>query len=70
LRRKAKPRTVTRTTTVAPGRPGKTSGSGSTLAPMTIPPDGVVIDCSAGSIRDNSFLVSSSPDDEIHRSTT
>jgi hypothetical protein len=66
--RKAKPRTVTRTTTVAPSSTGQTfSGNGdSTLPPMTIPPNGVVVHWTAqpDQLGDNSFLVSSSPDDE------
>lgn len=65
--RKAKPRTVTHTTTVAPSSTGQTfSGNGgSTLAPLTIPADGVVVHWTAqpDQFGDNSFLVSSSTND-------
>jgi hypothetical protein len=69
--RKAKPRTVTRTstvtTTVAPSSTGQTfSGNGdSTLPPLTIPANGVVVHWTAqpDQFGDNSFLVSSSTGD-------
>jgi len=67
--RKATPRTVTHTTTVAPSSTGQafSGNGGSTLAPMTIPPDGVVVHWTAqpDQFGDNSFVVSSSPDDAI-----
>ena len=65
--RKATPRTVTHTTTVAPSSTGQafSGNGGSTLAPMTIPPDGVVVHWTAqpDQFGDDSFVVSSSPDD-------
>lgn len=65
--RKVKPRTVTHTTTVAPSSTGQafSGNGGSTLAPMTIPPNGVVVHWTAqpDQFGDNSFVVSSSPDD-------
>ena len=58
---------MTHTTTVAPSSTGQAfSGNGSTtLAPMTIPPNGVVVQWTAqpDQFGDNSFVVSSSPDD-------
>jgi hypothetical protein len=61
--RKAKPRTVT----VAPTSTGRrfSGNGGSTLAPMTIPKNGVVVHWTAqpDQVGDNSFFVSSSPDD-------
>jgi len=67
--RKATPRTVTHTTTVAPSSTGQafSGNGGSTLAPMTIPPNGVVVHWTAqpDQFGDNSFVVSSSPDDAI-----
>ena len=67
--RKATPRTVTHTTTVAPSSTGQafSGNGGSTLAPMTIPPNGVVVHWTAqpDQFGDNSFVVSSSPDDAV-----
>src|SRR5690348_8264753 len=67
--RKATPRTVTHTTTVAPSSIGQSfSGNGdSTLAPLTVPANGVVVHWTAqpDQFGDNSFLVSSSPNDEL-----
>jgi len=67
--RKATPRTVTHTTTVAPSSTGQafSGNGGSTLAPMTIPPNGLVVHWTAqpDQFGDNSFVVSSSPDDAI-----
>jgi hypothetical protein len=61
--RNVKPRTVT----VAPTSTGQTfSGNGgSTLAPLTVPENGVVVHWTAqpDEFGDNSFFVSSSPDD-------
>ena len=60
-------RTSTVTVTVAPSSTGQNfSGNGSTtLAPMTIPANGVVVHWTAqpDSLGDNLFSVSSSPDD-------
>jgi hypothetical protein len=69
LRGRIRPeRRAERTTTVAPSSTGQAlSGNGdSTLAPMTIPANGVVVQWTAqpDQFGDNSFLVSSSPDDE------
>jgi hypothetical protein len=65
--RKATPRTVTHTTIIAPSSRGQSfSGNGdSTLAPMTIPPHGVVVHWNAqpDQFGDNSFLVSSATGD-------
>ena len=69
--RRAKPvtsvRTSTVTVTVAPSSTGRTfSGNGdSTLAPLTIPANGVVVHWTAqpDQLGDNSFVVSSSPND-------
>jgi hypothetical protein len=67
--RRVKPvtRTSTVSVTVAPSSTGqKLSGNGdTTLAPMTIPANGVVVHwtAQADQFGDNSFLVSSSPSD-------
>ena len=65
--RAVKPRTVTHTVTEAPSSTGQSfSGNGdSTLAPMTIPAGGVDVHWTAqpDDLGDNSFFVSSSPDD-------
>ena len=65
--RKARPQTVTHTTTVAPSSTGQnfSGNGGSTLPPMTIPPNGVIVHWTAqpDQFGDNSFVVSSSPND-------